>query len=169
MTMKLVYLGLCILGTVLPLAWFIPFLREHGASPGAFLAQLFANPVGGFFGMDVLVSSLVLWVLVFVEGRRAGMRHLWAPIAANLPLVSRSGCRCSSTCARGGSSAHPDLRDSDEVRLSRETLLLSRSARLSHGVCSNACRGPRPLNGALIRVRGGRASIPGSGSYDGAS
>jgi Terpene cyclase DEP1 len=86
MTMKLVYLGLCILGTVLPLAWFIPFLREHGASPGAFLAQLFANPVGGFFGMDVLVSSLVLWVLVFVEGRRAGMRHLWAPIAANLAV-----------------------------------------------------------------------------------
>jgi len=27
-----------------------------------------------------------LWVLVFVEGRRAGVKHLWAPIAANLAV-----------------------------------------------------------------------------------
>jgi len=36
--------------------------------------------------MDVIVSSVVLWVLLFVEGRRAGVRHLWAPIAANLAV-----------------------------------------------------------------------------------
>ena len=51
-----------------------------------FFAQLFANPVSGFFGMDVVVSSLVLWALVYVEGRRSGMRHLWAPIVANLAV-----------------------------------------------------------------------------------
>lgn len=34
--------------------------------------------------MDVIVSSVVLWVLVAIEGRRAAMRHLWAPVAANL-------------------------------------------------------------------------------------
>ena len=48
------------------------------------MEQLFSNPVGGFFGMDVIVSSVVLWALVIIEGRRAGMKHLWAPIAANL-------------------------------------------------------------------------------------
>jgi len=47
---------------------------------------MFSNPVGGFFGMDVTVSSLVLWVLVFVEGKRASMKRLWAPIAANLAV-----------------------------------------------------------------------------------
>jgi hypothetical protein len=27
-----------------------------------------------------------LWVLVLFEGRRAGVKHLWAPIAANLAV-----------------------------------------------------------------------------------
>ncbi|HEU5304179.1 MAG TPA: YciI-like protein [Gemmatimonadales bacterium] len=80
------YLGLCILGTVLPLSQFLPFLREHGLDPSLFVQQLFATPVSGFFGMDVLVSSLVLWVFVYTDGRRERIRQLWAPIAANLTV-----------------------------------------------------------------------------------
>jgi hypothetical protein len=78
------YLALCLIGTALPLAAFLPFLRTPGAGPGLFLAQLFATPVSGFFGWDVIVSSLVLWSFVLIEGRRLAMRGLWAPIAANL-------------------------------------------------------------------------------------
>ena len=80
------YLGLCVAGTALPYWQFIPFLREQGWAPRLFLEQLFANPVSGLFGMDVLVSSLVLWVLVAVEGKRARMKHLWAPVVANLTV-----------------------------------------------------------------------------------
>jgi hypothetical protein len=47
---------------------------------------LFSNHIGGFFGMDVIVSSVVLWVLVYVEGRRAQVKYLWAPIAANFAV-----------------------------------------------------------------------------------
>ncbi|MGH9788384.1 MAG: DUF2834 domain-containing protein [Candidatus Acidiferrales bacterium] len=86
MSARHLYLGLCVLGTVLPYWQFIPFLREQGWAPRLFLEQLFANPVSGLFGMDVLVSSLVLWVLVAVEGRRAGVKHLWAPVVANLAV-----------------------------------------------------------------------------------
>ena len=86
MTLKGLYLALCILGTVLPYSQFLPFLREHGLDPWLFLDLLFANSVSGFFAMDVLVSSLVLWVLVFAEGRRTGMKHLWAPIVANVAV-----------------------------------------------------------------------------------
>jgi hypothetical protein len=78
------YLALCVLGTALPYWQFIPFLRQHGLSPDLFMRQLFANPVSGFFAMDVLASSLVLWVLVLVDGRRYSVRHRWAPVAANL-------------------------------------------------------------------------------------
>jgi hypothetical protein len=81
---KNLYLGLCVLGTVLPYSQFIPFLREHGPDPRAFLDQLFATHIGGFFGWDVIVSSVVLWIMVAVEGRRAGLGHRWAPIVANL-------------------------------------------------------------------------------------
>jgi hypothetical protein len=80
------YLTLCVLGTVFPCLQLLPFLREHGLDLRLFFQQLFASPVSGFFGMDVIVSSVVLWVLVFVEGRRAGVTQLWVPIAANLAV-----------------------------------------------------------------------------------
>ena len=86
MTAKTLYLVLAVLGIVLPCWQFLPFLREHGLDLGLFVAQMFANPVSGFFALDVVVSSLVLWVLVAVEGRRTGVKHLWAPIAANLAV-----------------------------------------------------------------------------------
>lgn len=81
---KTFYLGLCVAGTLLPYSQFLPFLREHGLDFRLFLEQLFANRIGSFFALDVVVSSVVLWALVFIEGRRAGMRHLWAPIVASL-------------------------------------------------------------------------------------
>ena len=84
--MKNIYLALAFLGTVLPYSQFIPFVREHGLDARLFIEQLFATRIGGFFGMDVIVSSVVLWVFVRAEGRRLGMRHLWAPIAAILTV-----------------------------------------------------------------------------------
>jgi hypothetical protein len=81
---KHVYLGLCVMGTIIPLAALLPFLRSHGLDLGAFLGQLFGTAVSSFFGWDVIVSSLVLWAFVLYEGRRLEMSRLWAPIAANL-------------------------------------------------------------------------------------
>lgn len=83
---KNLYLGLCLIGTVLPYSQFVPFLRDHGFDARAFLDQLFANHIAGFFGWDVIVSSVVLWVMVSVEGRRAGLGHRWVPIVANLAV-----------------------------------------------------------------------------------
>jgi hypothetical protein len=84
MQSKTLYLGLCIAGTVLPYSQFIPFLREHGLDLRLFFEQLFSNRISSFFGLDVIVSSVVLWVLVLTEGRRIGVKHLWSPIVANL-------------------------------------------------------------------------------------
>ena len=79
-------LVLAVLGTALPYSQFIPFVRDHGLDLPLFFNQLFANRVSGFFAFDVIVSSLVLWVFVLVEGRRSRVRHLWAPIVANLAV-----------------------------------------------------------------------------------
>ena len=81
---KIAYAALCILGTALPYSQFIPFLREHGLDLSLFFQQLFANKVSGFFGLDVIVSSLVLWIFVYWEGTRLKMRYLWLPIACSL-------------------------------------------------------------------------------------
>ena len=83
---KLVYLVLCILGTLLPYTQFVPFLRDHGLDLPLLLEQLFSNRIGGFFGLDVIVSTIVLWVFVYFEGRRAKVRPLWLPIAASLTV-----------------------------------------------------------------------------------
>jgi Protein of unknown function DUF2834 len=83
---KRLYLLFCVAGTVLPYSQFVPFLREHGLDFGVFFEQLFSNRIGAFFGWDVIVSAMVLWTFVVVEGRRAGVTHLWAPIAASLTV-----------------------------------------------------------------------------------
>lgn len=83
---KHLYLVLCVLGTVLPYSRFLPFVLEHGLDLRLFFEQLFSTPIGAFFGWDVIVSTLVLWVLVFVEGRRANVKHRWAPVAASLTV-----------------------------------------------------------------------------------
>ena len=84
MKLKHLYLLLCLVGTLLPYAQFLPFLREHGLDFRLFVQQLFSSPTSGFFGLDVIVSSLVLWVFVLSEGARSGIRRLWLPIAANI-------------------------------------------------------------------------------------
>ncbi|MEX2283666.1 MAG: DUF2834 domain-containing protein [Gemmatimonadota bacterium] len=86
MQLKHVYLALCVLGAILPYTQLVPFLSEHGFDLRFFFEQLFSTHIGGFFGWDVIVSSVVLWVFVLVEGRRAGVRHLWAPLVANLAV-----------------------------------------------------------------------------------
>ena len=83
---KALYLLLCIAGTLLPYSQLVPFVRENGLDLRLFVEQLFATRIGAFFGWDVIVSSVVLWVFVLVDGRRAGVRNLWAPIAANLAV-----------------------------------------------------------------------------------
>jgi hypothetical protein len=85
-TMKLLYLLAAILGAALPLSQLIPFLKTHGLNLTLFFTLLFSNGVSAFFGMDVIVTSLVLWVFLFSEGRRLGMRHLWLYVICNLVI-----------------------------------------------------------------------------------
>ncbi len=84
--MKWLYLIAAILGTILPLSQFIPFLMAYGLDMPLFFQQLFQNHVSGFFGMDVIVSSLALWLFVFSEGRRRGMSNLWLYVVCNLAI-----------------------------------------------------------------------------------
>ncbi|MDZ7961198.1 MAG: DUF2834 domain-containing protein [Aulosira sp. DedQUE10] len=81
---QVIYLLLCILGFVLPYSQFIPFVLEHGLDIKLFFEQLFANKVSGFFGMDVIVSSLTFWTLIFWEGTRLKMQNLWVYVLCNV-------------------------------------------------------------------------------------
>ncbi|MCP6759630.1 MAG: DUF2834 domain-containing protein [Fischerella sp. CENA71] len=80
------YLLLCILGLVLPYSQFIPFLLAHGLNIHLFLEQLFTNHISTFFGIDVIVSAVVLLVFVFWEGTHLKMRFLWVYVLSTLTI-----------------------------------------------------------------------------------
>ncbi|OKH37045.1 hypothetical protein NIES2119_14590 [[Phormidium ambiguum] IAM M-71] len=82
--LQLTYLTLCILGTILPYSQFIPFLMEHGFDFQLFYEELFINRISSFFAMDLIVTSVILWIFIFVEGRRLEMKNLWIYIVSNL-------------------------------------------------------------------------------------
>lgn len=84
--MQWFYLVAAILGTALPLSQVIPFLAMHGLDMPLFFKQLFQNNVSAFFGLDVIVSSVVLWLFVFSEGRRRSMKNLWVYVVCNLAV-----------------------------------------------------------------------------------
>jgi len=77
---KNIYLFLCVLGAAVPYSQFIPWVMENGLQLGLLVRQLFANRISAFFGLDVLVSSVILLVFMRVEGRMLRVRFRWMPI-----------------------------------------------------------------------------------------
>jgi hypothetical protein len=77
-----VYATLAVLGALLPLSAFLPWVIEHGLDPARFLTDLFANRVASFFAWDVIVSGVVLLAFVIVQGARDHVPHRWLPIVA---------------------------------------------------------------------------------------
>jgi hypothetical protein len=84
--MARVYFWLCVIGTVLPLSSFLPWFGEHALDLPLFAAELFANPISSFAGWDLIVSALVLFVFVAVEGGRLKVKPIWAPVVATLAV-----------------------------------------------------------------------------------
>jgi hypothetical protein len=84
MRLRHAYLVLCAVGFLLPYSQFVPWLMAHGLDLSLFRRDLFANRIGAFFGMDVVVSAVVLCVFARREGRRLGMgpAGFWLTLAA---------------------------------------------------------------------------------------
>ncbi len=86
MILNMTFLILCVLGALLPLSQFIPWVIENGLDVQLFFQELFSTKIGGFFGMDVIVSAVVLFVFIFAEGKRLQMEKLWLPVLATLSV-----------------------------------------------------------------------------------
>ena len=107
MSRKHVYFALFVIGTVVPYASFVPWVIDHGFDVSRMVEELFANRISAFFGLDVVISTIVFWVFVSWEGPRVGLTHLWAPVVASLTV--------------GVSSALPLFLLMREIRLERAT------------------------------------------------
>jgi hypothetical protein len=86
MKLKTIYLMLCVVGIALPYWQFIPWVVANGLDMKLFVQQLFANRIGGFFGMDVIVSAVTLVVFMRSERPRLRAGERWLPIVAVLSV-----------------------------------------------------------------------------------
>lgn len=84
--MKTRSLIFCVFGLILPYSFFVPWVVKNGLNLRLFFQQLFANPIAGFFAMDVLVSSVVLISFVGSESARLNVRRAWLPVVATLTV-----------------------------------------------------------------------------------
>lgn len=78
--MQIIYILLSIIGTVLPLSQFIPWLSTYGLNIPLLLQQAISSHIAAFAWADVLISGIVVFVFIIAEGRRLGMRCLWLPL-----------------------------------------------------------------------------------------
>jgi Terpene cyclase DEP1 len=81
---KTVYLVPCFVGALLRYWEFVPWVVQHGINLPLFVRELFVNRISAFFGMDVLVSAVVLIVFMRVESARLNIRQPWLPVVAVL-------------------------------------------------------------------------------------
>jgi hypothetical protein len=83
---KTLYLVLCFAGFLLPYWQFVPWVLQHGLNMPLFVRELFANRIAAFFGVDAIVSAVVLLVFTRIESARLGIRRRWLVIVAVLTV-----------------------------------------------------------------------------------
>ena len=82
--MKNIYLGLTVLGGLIPILFFAGLFHSEAVDVAGFLPALFANSVVGGFTADIVIASLVFWVFwVFMFSAGSGPK-LWVFVALNL-------------------------------------------------------------------------------------
>jgi len=109
MTRAYVYLGLCVLGTILPNIPLVLWVTDHGLDISRLVEELFANRISAAFGVDVVLSAIVLFVFITWEGKRVGVANVWLPALA--------------TCLAGVSCGFPLFLYLRELRLRPTTRL----------------------------------------------
>ena len=87
--MKLLYGVLAALGAILPLSAFVPWVVAHGFAPGLFVQELFANRISAFFGLDAIVTGIVVLCFAYAEAKSRRLRRPWLPVVGTL-LVGAS-------------------------------------------------------------------------------
>jgi len=97
MRLRHVFLLLFVVGTLLPLALFWPWLVANGLNVQLFFSELFSTSIGAFFGADVMISAVVLVVFSAAESRRLKMDN---------PLIVVGFVIIATLCA-GVSSGFP--------------------------------------------------------------
>jgi Terpene cyclase DEP1 len=78
---KTLYLAFCLAGVLLLYAEFVSWVFQHGLNLVLFAHELFANRIGAFLGMDLIVSAVALLGFTRIESKRLGIRETVVVVA----------------------------------------------------------------------------------------
>lgn len=84
--MKNTYLVLAVLGGVIPYLFFFQFVRIEGVNLPLFVESLFVNGAAGGFSADLLFTSFVFWLFMFIEAKDSRKPSPYLFIALNLTI-----------------------------------------------------------------------------------
>ncbi len=84
--MKYFYLGLAIVGAVVPYIFFIQHFGEIGFDLLAFFRALFVNPAAAGFTVDLVISSVVFWIAILFRHHHGVGPAPWLFIVLNLTI-----------------------------------------------------------------------------------
>ena len=82
--LKNIYLGLAIIGAVIPYVFFLQHFAATGYAISDFLAAVFATPAGSGFASDLLITSFVFWIYMFKQNDESPQP--WPFILVNLSI-----------------------------------------------------------------------------------
>lgn len=77
------YLALAVLGLVVPLSQFLPWLLEYGPNLGLLWDSVAGSSISAFAWADVAVTALTVLALVAAETHRE-VPHRWLAVAGTL-------------------------------------------------------------------------------------
>ena len=84
--MKNLYLVLAIVGAIIPCVFFYGFIRAQGFDLVAFAKALFVNGAAGGFSADLLFTSFVFWLFMFVRAKEYNAPKPYLFILLNLTI-----------------------------------------------------------------------------------
>ena len=91
MRLRHIYSLLFVIGTFLPLTMFWPGFGAHGFDVRLFFTELFSTKIGAFFGLDVIISAVVLIAFAWFETKRLKIKNAGPVLAAVIAATVFAG------------------------------------------------------------------------------
>jgi hypothetical protein len=77
---KKIYLGLMIIGVILPYTQFVPWSMANGMDLGLMAKEMFANQIAAGIAIDALTAAVILMVFMALEQKRRPIKLWYLPV-----------------------------------------------------------------------------------------
>jgi len=82
--MKIYLIVCCVLGTVIPYWFALPFFLAHGLNFRLFVEEIFATRVSSFFAADLIIASVIFLSWSRRDAQEKRISGWWLVLMANL-------------------------------------------------------------------------------------